>query len=138
AGADRTRDAGAAAYGGAWALVPGERGRGDLAPAGQPASPDAAAARRPQADAGSWPRQRRDSRFLAPSCRFALSPRESLRMHTRLFSPFSLRGLPLANRIVVSPMAQYSAEDGCATQWNLVHLGTLSVSGAGLLISVAP
>ena len=55
-------------------------------------------------------------------------------MHTRLFSPFSLRGLPLANRIVVSPMAQYSAEDGCATQWHLVHLGTLSVSGAGLLI----
>ncbi len=55
-------------------------------------------------------------------------------MNTRLFSPFSLRGLSLANRIVVSPMAQYSAEDGCATQWHLVHLGTLSVSGAGLLI----
>jgi NADPH2 dehydrogenase len=51
-----------------------------------------------------------------------------------LFSPFALRGLTLANRIVVSPMCQYSAENGSATDWHLMHLGTLSVSGAGLVI----
>lgn len=45
-----------------------------------------------------------------------------------------MRGLDLTNRIVVSPMAQYSAEDGCATPWHLMHLGNLSISGAGLLI----
>jgi 2,4-dienoyl-CoA reductase-like NADH-dependent reductase (Old Yellow Enzyme family) len=55
-------------------------------------------------------------------------------MPSHLFSPFRLRELELANRIVVSPMAQYSAENGCATHWHLVHLGALSVSGAGLLI----
>jgi 2,4-dienoyl-CoA reductase-like NADH-dependent reductase (Old Yellow Enzyme family) len=55
-------------------------------------------------------------------------------MPSHLFSPFSLRGLELANRIVVSPMAQYSAEDGYATQWHLMDLGNLSVSGSGLVI----
>jgi 2,4-dienoyl-CoA reductase-like NADH-dependent reductase (Old Yellow Enzyme family) len=55
-------------------------------------------------------------------------------MPSHLFSPFRLRGLDLANRIVVSPMAQYSAENGCATQWHLMHLGNMSISGAGLLI----
>ncbi|WP_157014677.1 NADH:flavin oxidoreductase/NADH oxidase [Mesorhizobium xinjiangense] len=51
-----------------------------------------------------------------------------------LFSPITLQGLTLANRIVVSPMCQYSAEDGSATDWHLAHLGTLSASGAGLLV----
>lgn len=51
-----------------------------------------------------------------------------------LFSPFALRGLTLANRIVVSPMCQYSAEDGAATDWHLMHLGGLAQSGAGLLV----
>lgn len=51
-----------------------------------------------------------------------------------LFSPYRLRGLELANRIAVSPMAQYSAEEGLATDWHLMHLGNLSVSGAGLVI----
>ena len=55
-------------------------------------------------------------------------------MTSNLFSPFRMRGLELANRIVVSPMAQYSAEEGCATHWHLVHLGTMAVSGAGLLM----
>jgi 2,4-dienoyl-CoA reductase-like NADH-dependent reductase (Old Yellow Enzyme family) len=59
-------------------------------------------------------------------------------MTSKLFSPFALRGLTLPNRIVVSPMGQYSAdENGCAGQWHLVHLGHLSLSGAGLLISEA-
>ncbi|MEP5754592.1 MAG: oxidoreductase, partial [Nitratireductor sp.] len=51
-----------------------------------------------------------------------------------LFSPITLRGLTLANRIAVSPMCQYSAVDGAATDWHLAHLGTLSASGAGLLV----
>ena len=40
-----------------------------------------------------------------------------------LFSPHRLAGLELANRIVVSPMCQYSADDGCANDWHLMHLG---------------
>ena len=51
-----------------------------------------------------------------------------------LFSPYRLRQLELANRIVVSPMCQYSAADGSMTDWHMMHLGTLSGSGAGLLI----
>lgn len=54
-----------------------------------------------------------------------------------LFSPFRMRELLLPNRIVVSPMGQYSAIDGSATPWHLMHLGHLSVSGAGLLITEA-
>lgn len=53
---------------------------------------------------------------------------------SQLFSPFGLRDLTLSNRIVVSPMAQYSAVEGCAVPWHMMHLGTLSVSGAGLVI----
>lgn len=51
-----------------------------------------------------------------------------------LFSPITLNGLTLQNRIVVSPMCQYSAEDGSANDWHLAHLGTLSAGGAGLLV----
>ena len=51
-----------------------------------------------------------------------------------LFTPFKLRALTLPNRIVVSPMCQYSARDGCATDWHLQHLGSLAVSNAGLLM----
>ena len=50
-----------------------------------------------------------------------------------LFSPITLRGVTLPNRVVVSPMCQYSAEDGKATEWHMVHLGTLALSGAGML-----
>jgi len=50
-----------------------------------------------------------------------------------LFSPFKLRGMTLRNRIVVSPMCQYSAEDGSATAWHMIHLGQLALSGAGML-----
>ncbi|MDH3701758.1 MAG: NADH:flavin oxidoreductase/NADH oxidase [Alphaproteobacteria bacterium] len=52
-----------------------------------------------------------------------------------LFSPLMLGGLGLANRIVASPMCQYSAEEGCATDWHLMHLGQLAVSGAGLVMT---
>lgn len=51
-----------------------------------------------------------------------------------LFSPFDIGSLHLPNRIVIAPMCQYSAEDGCATDWHLIHLGQLALSGAGLLI----
>ena len=52
-----------------------------------------------------------------------------------VFSPFRLRGLQLANRIVVSPMCQYSARDGEPNDWHLVHLGSRAVGGAGLVIT---
>jgi len=52
----------------------------------------------------------------------------------RLFEPLSLGGITLANRIAVSPMCQYSAENGAANDWHLQHLGSLAVSGAGLVI----
>jgi 2,4-dienoyl-CoA reductase-like NADH-dependent reductase (Old Yellow Enzyme family) len=55
-------------------------------------------------------------------------------MSAHLFSPWSQRGLVLRNRIVVSPMCQYSAEpDGRLTDWHLVHLGSRAVGGAGLV-----
>ena len=50
-----------------------------------------------------------------------------------LFEPITLRGLTLPNRIMVSPMCQYSAVDGSATDWHVAHLGSLALSGAGLL-----
>lgn len=50
-----------------------------------------------------------------------------------LFSPITLGKQVLSNRIVISPMCQYSAEEGCATDWHLIHLGHLALSGAGLL-----
>lgn len=51
----------------------------------------------------------------------------------KLFEPIDLPGLSLRNRIVVAPMCQYSAVDGCMTDWHLIHLGHLALSGAGLL-----
>jgi len=51
-----------------------------------------------------------------------------------LFEPLTLRGLTLKNRIVVSPMCQYSSVDGFASDWHLVHLGSRAVGGAGLII----
>lgn len=51
-----------------------------------------------------------------------------------LFSPYRLAGVSLENRVVVSPMCQYSATDGSAADWHVMHLGQLALSGAGLLI----
>lgn len=50
-----------------------------------------------------------------------------------LFQPLRLRNLDLANRIVIAPMWQYSAEAGCMTDWHLIHLGHLALSSAALL-----
>ena len=55
----------------------------------------------------------------------------------KLFAPLALRGITLKNRIVVSPMCQYSAMDGFANDWHLVHLGSRAVGGAGLIIQEA-
>jgi 2,4-dienoyl-CoA reductase-like NADH-dependent reductase (Old Yellow Enzyme family) len=55
----------------------------------------------------------------------------------RLFGPLTLRGLTLRNRIAVSPMCEYSCEDGFANDWHLVHLGSRAVGGAGLVITEA-
>ena len=53
---------------------------------------------------------------------------------TRLFEPLQLGPLRLDNRIIIAPMCQYSAVDGSAVDWHLLHLGHLALSGAGLLI----
>jgi 2,4-dienoyl-CoA reductase-like NADH-dependent reductase (Old Yellow Enzyme family) len=52
----------------------------------------------------------------------------------KLFTPFALGAITLPNRIVVSPMCQYSADDGCMNDWHLIHLGHLAYCGAGLLM----
>jgi 2,4-dienoyl-CoA reductase-like NADH-dependent reductase (Old Yellow Enzyme family) len=54
-------------------------------------------------------------------------------MTSALFQPLKLRELRVANRIMVSPMCQYSAADGNASDWHLIHLGQLALGGAGLL-----
>ncbi len=56
---------------------------------------------------------------------------------TNLFSPLTLRGLTLPNRIAVSPMCQYQAEDGLVNEWHSVHYGGLAQGGAGLILTEA-
>src|SRR3954471_14690936 len=53
---------------------------------------------------------------------------------SNLFDPFTLRSVTLRNRIGVSPMCQYSCEDGFANDWHFVHLGSRAVGGAALVI----
>ena len=64
---------------------------------------------------------------------------QGARLHTKppppMFTPFRLRDMVLANRVVVSPMCQYSAVDGTPNDWHLVHLGSRAVGGAGLVIA---
>lgn len=56
---------------------------------------------------------------------------------SQLFKPLTLRGLTLPNRIAVSPMCQYSSQDGLPNDWHLVHLGGLAQGGAGLVLTEA-
>ncbi|MES2829014.1 MAG: NADPH dehydrogenase NamA [Bacteroidota bacterium] len=56
---------------------------------------------------------------------------------SHLFSPITIKNITLKNRIVVSPMCQYSCEDGFATDWHLVHLGSRAVGGAALIMQEA-
>ncbi|MGZ8551164.1 MAG: oxidoreductase, partial [Chitinophagaceae bacterium] len=55
----------------------------------------------------------------------------------KIFSPLTIKDISFKNRIAVSPMCQYSATDGCASDWHLVHLGTRAVGGAALIIQEA-
>lgn len=55
----------------------------------------------------------------------------------KLFSPLTLRGLTIANRLWLAPMCQYSATDGVPNDWHLVHLGSFAKGGAGLLLTEA-
>jgi 2,4-dienoyl-CoA reductase-like NADH-dependent reductase (Old Yellow Enzyme family) len=59
------------------------------------------------------------------------------RIPTQLFSPLEIGSITLPNRIVVSPMCEYSSEDGFANDWHLVHLGSRAVGGAGLVFTEA-
>lgn len=58
-------------------------------------------------------------------------------MSSKLFSPLAIKSITLKNRIVISPMCQYSAQDGFANDWHLVHLGSRASGGAGLIIQEA-
>src|ERR1700761_9528626 len=54
-----------------------------------------------------------------------------------LFTPLQIKNIELRNRIVVSPMCEYSSKDGFASNWHLVHLGSRAVGGAALIITEA-
>jgi anthraniloyl-CoA monooxygenase len=69
----------------------------------------------------------------APALRVAVEVPEVPR--PRCLAPYALRGMRLANRLVVSPMAQYLAEDGVPGDWHMVHLGGLALGGAGLVVA---
>src|SRR5438045_5772621 len=56
---------------------------------------------------------------------------------THLFTPLTIRDVQFRNRIVVSPMCQYSSVDGFANDWHLVHLGSRAVGGAALVMTEA-
>ncbi len=58
-------------------------------------------------------------------------------MASTLFSPITLRGLTIPNRITVAPMCQYSAKDGVPQDWHMVHLGQYALSGSGLIFTEA-
>jgi len=60
---------------------------------------------------------------------------DTLRPNVPMFQPFQLRGMAVANRVVVSPMCQYSAEDGLPGDWHMVHYGARAIGGAGLLFT---
>jgi 2,4-dienoyl-CoA reductase-like NADH-dependent reductase (Old Yellow Enzyme family) len=62
---------------------------------------------------------------------------ESNLMSSALFSPFTMRDLEIANRIVVSPMCQYAAVDGSARDWHLMNLGQYAMGAAGLVMTEA-
>ncbi|MEO7168436.1 MAG: NADH:flavin oxidoreductase/NADH oxidase [Spartobacteria bacterium] len=61
----------------------------------------------------------------------------SQNQNVHLFSPLQMRGIQFRNRIVVSPMCQYSSDDGFASDWHLVHLGSRAVGGAALVFTEA-
>ena len=73
-------------------------------------------------------------RWFAQQARVSVPPSQAA--PPAIFTPFTVRSITLANRIVVSPMAQYSADaDGAPTDWHLVHLGARATGGAGLVMT---
>jgi len=66
-----------------------------------------------------------------------MAEKDFIRNPPNLFEQFKLREVAFSNRIVVSPMCQYSAEDGYANEWHFVHLGSRAVGGAGLVMTEA-
>src|ERR1039458_7435772 len=70
--------------------------------------------------------------------RSCFSPRlRDILTFVNLFTPLKIRDITMRNRIAVSPMCQYSCDDGFATDWHLVHLGSRAVGGAGLVMAEA-
>ena len=55
-------------------------------------------------------------------------------MTSKLFTPITLGGVELSNRVVLSPMCQYTAREGTVGDWHVMHLGQFAVAGAGLVI----
>jgi 2,4-dienoyl-CoA reductase-like NADH-dependent reductase (Old Yellow Enzyme family) len=74
--------------------------------------------------------------WMGPKCRDPQSP-HGIKRCVHLFERLSLAGVTLRNRIVVSPMCQYSSSEGHPTPWHLVHLGSRAVGGAALVMSEA-
>jgi 2,4-dienoyl-CoA reductase-like NADH-dependent reductase (Old Yellow Enzyme family) len=66
-------------------------------------------------------------------CPVVVDPDQTL-SEVGLFSPLTIEGVTFPNRIVVSPMCQYSSEEGLANDWHLVHLGSRAAGGAGLIL----
>ena len=74
-------------------------------------------------------------RVVARDVRALGFPAETGKPLSPMFQPFRLRGLTLENRVVVSPMCQYSAQDGLPNDWHLVHYGSRAIGGAGLMFT---
>jgi anthraniloyl-CoA monooxygenase len=79
----------------------------------------------------------RDANVPAPAYAPAVATAARTEAAPPLFQPFRLRELTLANRLVVSPMCQYSCDDGTPNDWHLVHLGGRAIGGAGLVMAEA-
>ncbi|MEO1292340.1 MAG: bifunctional salicylyl-CoA 5-hydroxylase/oxidoreductase [Pseudomonadota bacterium] len=75
----------------------------------------------------------RDPAWLASAEQWFQREAGSNAARAPMFAPYTLRGMNLKNRIVVSPMAQYKAAEGCPTDWHLVHYGERAKGGAGLV-----
>ncbi len=76
-----------------------------------------------------------DQRFAREAVRQSGVDVDTVRPPPPMFTPFRLRDLVLANRVVVSPMCQYCATDGTPGEWHLVHLGSRAIGGAGLVMT---
>jgi anthraniloyl-CoA monooxygenase len=74
-------------------------------------------------------------RAVARDVRALGFPADTSRPWAPMFQPFRLRGLTLENRVVVSPMCQYSAREGMPNDWHLVHYGSRAIGGAGLMFT---